>query len=82
MVGGVEGDESLEAGDRCGAGEGGEAGGLLLGGLGHRVEDGADLGGVEGVEELADAEAVVVGEVGEGDVAGEVVVEEGVQVEG
>lgn len=79
-VGGVAGGDRGEAGDGAGFGEGGESLGLAFGGGGQRVEDGDDLGGLEEVEQFADAEVVVGGEVGEGEVAAEVVVDEGVGV--
>ncbi|QKK08711.1 MAG: hypothetical protein HND58_11435 [Planctomycetota bacterium] len=81
-VGGVAGGDLGEAGDGAGFGEGGESLGLAFGGGGQRVEDGHDLGGLEEVEQFADAEVVVGGEIGEGEVAAEVVVDEGVGVGG
>lgn len=82
VVLGVFDGELVQARDGGGAGELREPRGLLFGGLGEGVEDGAGLRVVEGGQELAHGQAVVGGELGEGEVAGEVVVEERVAVEG
>ncbi len=78
----VVGRELGEAGDGLGAGERFETGGLFLGGCGEAVEDLCYLWGFEQGEELADGEVVAGGDVGEGDVASEVVVEDGGELKG
>ena len=74
--------EFAEAGDGLGAGQHGEAVGVEDGGGGERVEDRGCLAGFEESQELAHGEVVAGGDAGEWDVAVEVVVEDGVPVQG
>ncbi len=74
--------EFAEAGEGLGAGQQGEAVGVEDGRGGERVKDRGCLAGFEEGEELAHGEVVAGRDVGEWDVAGEVVVEDGVWVQG
>ena len=80
VVCGVGGGEAEETSKSLRTGESGETIGLFLGGCGEAVEDGCYLGRLEHGEELADGEVVAGGDVGERDVASEVVVEDGGEV--
>jgi hypothetical protein len=73
---GYFGCDVAEAGDRGGPGDGGEAAGVALGGGGEVVEQGCDFGRFEDREQAAEGDVVALGDVEEGEVAVEVVVED------
>lgn len=74
--------EFAQASEGLGAGQHREAVGVELGGGGEVVEDRGCFGGFEEGEELSHGEVVAGGDVGEWDVAVEVVVQDGVAVQG